>query len=115
MRLAVRFGGRRGHCKTARVVVLDHGDGDLRGEIPHGAPCGVGIDVVVVAHRLAAQLLRVREPACIERVEVQRGVLMRVLAVPQHMRTVPRPRVGLRELLELRLLHGVGALAVVFD
>src|SRR5699024_5245299 len=45
-----------GHGHAAGVVVLDHGDG-REGVVVGGAHGGVGVDVVVVAHLLAAELL----------------------------------------------------------
>ena len=62
--------------------------GDRRvGEIARRPPRGVHVDVVVVAHLLAVQLVRrgqARPP-----VPVQRGRLVRVLAVPQPGHLVP--------------------------
>ncbi len=50
-------------------------------EVPGGPARGVGVDVVVVGHLLAAQLLGAGQPA--RAVGVQRGGLVGVLAVPQ--------------------------------
>src|SRR5438132_265101 len=52
--------GRDGDA--AGVRVLHDGDGGLV-EVEHGAHGRVGVDVVVVAHLPAVQLLRLREPA----------------------------------------------------
>ena len=75
--------------------------------MPHGLAClmiatqgsaksfaarhgGVDVDVVVVGHLLAVQLLGVRQPG--PPVPVQRGPLVRVLAVAQHVAAVPARR-----------------------
>lgn len=50
----------------------------------------VGIDVIVVAHRLTAKLFGVCEAVLVERIQIQRSLLVRVLAVTQHVRAVPR-------------------------
>ena len=98
MRLLVRLCHGSANGQTAWIVVLDHCDGDLRREIPHGTPCGVGIDVIVVAHRLAAKLFGVCEAVLVERIQIQRSLLVRVLAVTQHVRAVPRTGERGREL-----------------
>src|SRR5690606_13954447 len=73
---------------AAGVGVLDDRDGRL-GVVVRGAPGGVGVDVVVVAHLLAVQLLGRGEPAGEVTVRVERGTLVGVLAVAQHGRAVP--------------------------
>ena len=98
MRLLVRLCHGSANGQTAWIVVLDHCDGDLRREIPHGTPCGVGIDVIVVAHRLTAKLFGVCEAVLVERIQIQRSLLVRVLAVTQHVRAVPRTGERGREL-----------------
>ena len=57
VRLGVGVGDVGAHRDAARVGVLDDRDGGV-GVVVRGAPRGVGVDVVVVAHRLAVQLLR---------------------------------------------------------
>src|SRR5699024_9564877 len=64
------------HCRAVAVVV-------------GGAPGGVGVHVVVVAHRLAVQLLGAGEPSGPVPVPVQGSLLVRVLAVAQHLGAVP--------------------------
>src|SRR5690606_15369894 len=59
------------------------------GVVVRGAPRGVGVDVVVVAHLLAVQLLGHGEPAREVTVRVERRTLVGVLAVAQHGRAVP--------------------------
>lgn len=104
MCLAVCFGDGGSHGQSARVVVLDHGDGDLGGEIPYRAPRGIGVHIVVIAHGFAAKLLGVGEPADIERIYIQGGILMGVLTVSQNMRAVPGAGVLGWELAKLHLL-----------
>ncbi len=108
----MRFGDRGADGQTAWIVVLDHGDGDLWGEVPHGAPCGIGVDIVVVAHGLAAELLGVGEAVLIERVEIQGSLLVRVLPVTQHMRAIPGAGECRREFgfIQCGRLVGVGLL-----
>jgi len=72
----------------ARVGVLDDRHRRLV-EVGGRAPGGVGVDVVVVRHRLAVQLLGLREPGRAVLAHVQRGRLVRVLAVPQHVGAAP--------------------------
>ena len=73
---------------AAGVGVLD--DRDARGaEVVRGTQCGIGVDVVVVAHLLAVQLLGRGQATRVGRVDVQRRALVRVLAVAQHCGPVP--------------------------
>ena len=69
--------------------MLDYGHGNGGSHIPYGAPGGVRVHVVVVAHRLAAELLGVGETGLVERVDVEGGLLVGVLAVAQGVRTIP--------------------------
>src|SRR5690606_26567936 len=71
---------------AARVRVLDDRHGRV-GVVVRGPPRGVGVDVVVVAHRLAVQLLGLRQPGATR--AVQRRALVRVLPVAQHVRPLP--------------------------
>ena len=97
MRLLVGFGDGLAESQTARIVVLDDGDGNARGEIPHGTPSSIGVNVIVVAHGLAAELFGMGEPVLVQRIQVESCLLMRVLAIPQQMGAIPRTRVCLRE------------------
>ena len=87
--LLVGLGRGRADGQTARIVVLDYGHGNGGSHIPYGAPGGVRVHVVVVAHRLAAELLGVGETGLVERVDVEGGLLVGVLAVAQGVRTIP--------------------------
>src|SRR5699024_10039594 len=69
-----------GDGDAAGVVVLDHGDGRQR-VIEGGAHRGVGVDVVVVAHLLAAELLGAGQAGTVLVGDGQAGPLVRVLAV----------------------------------
>ena len=87
MSLNVRIGNRvcgirACNCNTAGVVVLDDGDGG-RIKIVGGAQGGVGIYIVVVAHRLAVNLLGLGDTGDCRRVYIQSRTLMRILAVTQ--------------------------------
>ena len=62
MRLAVRLGDIGADGDAARVGVLDDRDA-RRGEVVRRPQGGIGVDVVVVGHLLAVQLLGLREPA----------------------------------------------------
>ncbi len=62
VRLAVRLGDVRADRDAARVGVLDDRDARLV-EVVGGAARRLGVDVVVVAHLLAGQLLGLRQPA----------------------------------------------------
>ena len=86
VRLAVRRGDVGADGDAARVGVLDDRHAGV-GVVVRGPPGGVGVDVVVVGHRLAVQLLGVRQPRL--PVPVERGPLVRVLAVAQHVGPVP--------------------------
>ena len=86
VRLAVRGGDVGADGDPARVGVLDDRDAGV-GVVVRGPPGGVGVDVVVVGHRLAVQLLGVREPGL--EAPVERGALVRVLAVAQHVGALP--------------------------
>ena len=61
VRLAVGVGDVGADRDAARVGVLDDRDGRLV-EVVRRTPGGVGVDVVVVGHLLAVQLLGLREP-----------------------------------------------------
>ncbi len=74
---------------TAGVGVLDDGDARLR-EVVCRPPCRVRVDVVVVRHLFAVQLLGIRETAAA--IGIQRGFLVRVLAVAEYGLAVPRCR-----------------------
>ena len=91
VRLAVRLRDVVAHGDAARVGVLDDGDGRLVAVVVGGAHRGVGVDVVVVGHLLAVQLPGLRQARLrLEPVGVEGGVLVRVLAVAEHGRPVPR-------------------------
>ena len=64
--------------------MLDDGHGGL-GEVVGGAEGGVGVDEVVVAHGLAVDLVGLGDArgGCL--VDVQRGLLVRVFAVAEHL------------------------------
>ena len=105
MGLAVRLGDRilhsvsvlLRHGHTARVGVLDHGHGGLV-EVEGGTQGGVRIRVVVVAHRLAVQQLGLGDPRSGPVLHIEGGLLMRVLAVAQGLRTLQGdPRIGREE------------------
>jgi len=89
VRLRVGLSDVGAHGDAARVRVLDDRDGGSL-VVVRGAPGGVGVDVVVVAHLLAVQLLGLGEPWRAVPARVQRRALVRVLAVAQHVRAVPR-------------------------
>ena len=78
-----------GHGHAARVGVLDDGDGGL-GEVEGGAQGGVGVDVVVVAHGLAVQLVGLGDAGRGGLVHVQGGLLVRVFAVAQDLGALQR-------------------------
>src|SRR5699024_1681338 len=69
-----------GDGDAAGVVVLDDGDG-REGMVVSGAHGGVRVDVVVVAHLLAAELLGAGEAGRGLVGDGQAGALVRVLAV----------------------------------
>src|SRR5699024_10431701 len=71
-----------GHGDAAGVVVLDDGDG-REGVVVGGAHGGVGVDVVVVAHLLAAELLGAGEAGGGLVGDGQAGPLVGVLAVAE--------------------------------
>src|SRR5699024_9112993 len=81
--LGVRLGDRGAHGDAARVGVFDDGHGGRPALVVGGAPGGVGVHVVVVAHRLAVQLLGGGQPGGTTGVGVQGGLLVGVLAVAQ--------------------------------
>ena len=97
-RIACAFAVRVGHVRAdrdaARVGVLDDRHARL-GEVEGGPPRRVGVDVVVVGHRLAVQLLGGGDAsgrAPLDRPfrrAVQRRPLVRVLAVAQHLGRLP--------------------------
>ena len=86
--------------------MLDDGNGRLI-EVVGGAQGGVGVNVVVVAHGLAVQLLGLCNAGGGRRVDVQGGALVRVLAVAQGLAAleaqagVRGPEVGVLVLQEL--------------
>ena len=69
------LGRGRADGQTHWIVVLDYGHGNGGSHIPYGAPGGVHVHVVIVAHRLAAELLGVGETGLVERVDVEGGLL----------------------------------------
>ena len=78
-----------GDGDAARVRVLH--DGDTRSvEVVRRAHRSLGVDVVVVAHLLAVQLLCVAKARAGAAVGVHRGLLVRVLAIAQHGRPLQR-------------------------
>src|SRR5699024_7473039 len=87
--LGVRVGDVLPHRQAARVGVLDDRHGRCVAVVMGGAPGGVGVHIVVVAHRLAVQLLGAGEPGGPVPVPVQGSLLVRVLAVAQHLGAVP--------------------------
>ena len=112
MSLSVRIGNRvcgvrTCNCNTAGVVVLDDGDRRLI-KIVGGTQGGIGIHIVVVAHRLAVNLLSLGDTGDCRGVYIQSRALMRVLAVAQGLAAfkaqtgVWRPEVSVFILLELR-------------
>ena len=108
MRLLVRLSDGGSNGKAARIVVLDHGNRNLRSEIPHGTPGCISIDIVVVAHRLATELFSMCEAVLVQRIEIQRGLLVRILAITQNMGTIPSTGECGRELglIHFRLVFG---------
>ena len=90
VRLAVGLGDVGAGRDAARVGVLDDRHGRLVEVV--GRPAGgVGVDVVVVGHLLAVQLLGCGQ-AGPRQCGVERGRLVRVLAVAQHRLPCPRWR-----------------------
>src|SRR5699024_9138287 len=89
VRLGVRLGDRGAHGDAARVGVFDDGHGGRLALVVGGAPGGVGVHVVVVAHRLAVQLLGGGQPGGTTGVGVQGGLLVGVLAVAQRGGALP--------------------------
>src|SRR5699024_8847120 len=83
VRRGVCLGDRGAHGDAARVGVFDDGHGGRLALVVGGAPGGVGVHVVVVAHRLAVQLLGGGQPGGTTGVGVQGGLLVGVLAVAQ--------------------------------
>ena len=90
VRLAVRLGHVRADRDAARVGVLDDRHARL-GEVVGAAPGGVRVDVVVVGHLLAVQLLGLGQAGRRGRVDVERGLLVRVLAVAQRVLALAAP------------------------
>lgn len=80
MRLAVRLGDVRRDRDPARVGVLDDRDAGVL-VVVRGTARGIRVRVVVVRHLLAVQLLGLGQAA--RAVDVERGALVRVLAVAQ--------------------------------
>ena len=85
MCLLVRFRNSGANGEAARIVVLDHGDGNLGSKIPYGTPSSISINIVVVAHRLATELFGMRETILVQRIQIQRGLLVGILTVTQHV------------------------------
>ncbi len=99
MRLGVRIGQVGAEGDPARVGVLRDRDA-WRGEVIGGPSRGIGVDVVVVRHLLAVQLLGARYPAPLASVaarQVQGGPLVRVLPVPEHLAAGPEPADHVRQ------------------
>ena len=112
MSLSVRIGNRvcgvrTCNCNTTGVVVLDDGDRRLI-KIVGCAQGGIGIHIVVVAHRLAVNLLSLGDTGGCCGIHIQSRTLMRILAVTQGLAAfkaqtdVWRPEVSVFILLELR-------------
>ena len=81
---AVGLGDVLPHGQTAGVGVLDHGHCGQVGEVPDRAPGGIRIHIIVVAHFLGpAQVLCRSEAVPVQRVQVEGGLLVGVLAVAQ--------------------------------
>ena len=87
--------------------MLDDGDGGLI-KIVGGTQGGVGIHIVVVAHRFAVNLLSLGDTGGCRRIHIQSRALMRILAVTQGLAAfkaqtgVRGPEVSVFILLELR-------------
>ena len=79
-----------------RVGVLDYRHADLF-VVERGTPRRVGIGEVVVGHLFSVQLLGLRQTRPRRAVGVDRGLLMRVLAVAQHGLRAARCRRPLRQ------------------
>ena len=112
MSLSVRIGNRvcgvrACNCNTAGVVVLDDGDRRLI-KIVGGTQGGIGVHIVVVAHRLAVNLLSLGDTGGCCGIHIQSRALMRILAVTQGLAafkaqtSVRGPEVSVFILLELR-------------
>ena len=82
------LGGIESDGDPAGVGVLDDGHGRL-GEVMRRPPRRVGIDVVVVRHRLAVQLLRGGQARRLGLGHVEGGTLVGVLAVTQYLGALP--------------------------
>ena len=104
----MRFRNSGANGEAARIVVLDHGDGNLGSKIPYGTPSSISINIVVVAHRLATELFGMRETILVQRIQIQRGLLVGILTVTQHVGTVPSTSECGRELglIHFRLVFG---------
>jgi hypothetical protein len=107
----VRLGDVGADRDAARVGVLDDRDRGLV-EVEGGAQGRVGVDVVVVRHRLAVQDRALCDARRRLEVDVERALLVRVLAVAQHVGALqgePRvrrpPRVVRGELTRAPLRH----------
>jgi hypothetical protein len=68
--------------------MLDDCDARL-GEVEHRPARGIGVDVVVVAHFLAGQLLGLRESGWTAVRDVQRSALVGILAVAESSCSLP--------------------------
>ena len=78
---------RIGLGDAARVGVLDDDAGGPLGELLHAFERGVGVGDVVVGQLLALQLAGARDRARSRiALHIERGLLMRVLAVAQRLR-----------------------------
>ena len=92
---------------AARVGVLDDGDGRRVAVVVRRTVGGVGVDVVVVRHRLAVQLLPLGD-AGLTLSGVQRRALVRVLAVAQARGLRERRAHPFGELIARRLVVRTG-------
>ena len=95
--LAVRVGHRhRRDRDAARVGVLDDRHAGLL-VVERRPPGRVGVGVVVVGHLFSVQLLGLRQSRPGAVVAVERGLLVRVLAVAQHRGAPPGAAEPLRQ------------------
>ena len=99
VRLAVCVSNVGTDRDAARVGVLDDRHRRLVAVVVGRPVCRVGVDVVVVGHLLAVALPALASPAPGGNRCVQRGALVRVLAVAQHVGAVPVPADPGREAL----------------
>ena len=90
------FRAVRSDGNAARVGMFDDRDRGLV-EVARGSARGVRIDIVVVRHVLAVQLLGVRQATVAPAGAVEGGRLVRVLPVPQTGDLLPGPSHPTRE------------------